>query len=48
MKKFEYKVIARVVSSELNLLGEEGWELLHIQRDDSNGKHWFYLKREKQ
>ena len=46
MKKFEYKVEYRLDESDLNRLGKQGWELVHIQRDNATSKHWFYLKRE--
>ena len=46
MKKFEYKVEYRLDHNDLNRYGEEGWELITIQRDNATTKHWFYLKRE--
>jgi len=47
MKKWEYQQKVSCSLHELNLMGSEGWELVHVQRDDTSRKHWFYFKREK-
>ena len=43
MKKFEYKVVTKLLSREdkLNELGREGWELVAV-----NGGTDFFFKRE--
>lgn len=46
MRKFEYVVRSRLNETDLNKYGKEGWELIHIQRDNSTHKHWFYFKKE--
>lgn len=46
MRKFEYKTKSGLGESDLNYLGKDGWELVHVQRDFKTGYHWFYLKRE--
>lgn len=45
MEKFEYKVLTRLDEYDLNKLGSEGWELIHVQRDNVTAKKFFYLKR---
>jgi len=46
MKKFEYKTKINLSERDLNLYGQDRWELVHIQRDFKTGYHWFYLKKE--
>ena len=43
MKKWEYKVEKKGNEDQLNALGEQGWELVHV----SYAFLKFYLKREK-
>ena len=50
MQKWEYKVLNTLAESELNALGEEGWEALNITVARS-GQDWVgyaVLKRPKQ
>ena len=47
MKKFEYKIIHSLNQYELNIMGDDGWELISIQYVNETGKYWFYFKREK-
>ena len=30
MQKWEYKIVTRADESEINLLGEQGWELVSV------------------
>lgn len=47
MKKFEYKIIHSLSQYELNIMGDDGWELISIQHVNETEKYWFYFKREK-
>jgi hypothetical protein len=46
MRKFEYDANYNMSIEQMNELGNEGWELVHVQRDFKTGRHWFYFKRE--
>ena len=53
MKKFEYKEIRRPNIKQLNVLGEDGWEIInvYVEREpyDNGGSDYCYiylLKRE--
>jgi len=46
MRKFEYLVAKDIYESELNRLGQQGWELICIQRDYKTTRHHYFLKRE--
>lgn len=49
MKKWEYLRVyfaSSLFLSEMNALGELGWEVFHIEEEQ--GKSYAYLKREKQ
>jgi hypothetical protein len=44
--RWEYKIRTNVGASELNRLGDEGWDLAAI-KSDRGGTAQFYLKRPK-
>lgn len=46
MKKYEYLVRSGLMEWDLNKFGQDGWELITVQRDYITDKHWFYLKKE--
>lgn len=49
MKKFEYKRVCREVGSkELEMIGEEGWELVAIEPSKHGIPSILWFKREKQ
>lgn len=51
MKKFEYLTMTLTLWSDientLNILGDEGWELVSILQNSSSQSYRFVLKREK-
>lgn len=49
MKKFEYKRIYREVGArELEMIGEEGWELVAVESSKLDLPPTLWFKREKQ
>ncbi len=48
-KRFEYYIVidhSNFYLSDINKLGEEGWELVTITTCPTTGKNTFYFKRE--
>ena len=44
-QQWEYKMTSGVSESDLNKLGEQGWELTGIQRNfDNNGATYFFKR----
>lgn len=44
--KWEYKVLENVLPTELNILGQDGWELVSVVSRPPVGNVTAYLKRE--
>lgn len=44
--KWEYKVLENVLPAELNILGQDGWELVSVVSRPPVGNVTAYLKRE--
>lgn len=47
MTRYEYRMLSGLDLEDLNKLGNEGWELVTIQRDYKTERHWYYFKRPK-
>jgi hypothetical protein len=57
MKKYQYKVLNKTqlrdlvsglgITYALDNLGEQGWELLHVETDNKTGLTEYYFKKEK-
>lgn len=45
MQEWEYKIAESLDESDLNELGEDGWELVAVTSNDSGSPLYFYFKR---